>query len=229
LLDDYLVDVEITLDSVETLCKLQRETNLMLLESCRSLGINPPPTPLTDAGYTPGPATIALREYIEVLKKGSIKADDRNGEDAGEKEDDDAEEDEGDEENMGYEGESEDEDDDSSDSDVPSSDASEATDDSHNPSTSPGTGLPRSFPGLLASSGTESFAEQYAQMEQYAMSDEFAEEYARMMRYAMSDEFAEEYARLMQYAMSDEFAEEYARMMQYAMSDEFAEEYARMY
>jgi hypothetical protein len=104
----------------------------MLLEFCRSLGINPPPTPFTDNGYTPGPATIALRRFIEAVENGSTKEDDSEGivpdaeEDEDEEEEDEDEEeedededeegeDEGNEEDIGYEGEFEDEDEDSSD------------------------------------------------------------------------------------------------------------------
>jgi len=148
--DSCLADLRAARDSLEQLRKLQHETNLAFLESCRVLGIAPPPTLLTDTGYTP--PTTAVRSSNEAGRKRSIKNDgsEGNDEDTGDEEDEeeDDDEDEGTEGGVGYEGESEDGDEDSSDSGALSTEASST---SPRPSTSPKTSPLGPISDILAS------------------------------------------------------------------------------
>lgn len=121
--------------------------------------MNPPPTPLTDAGYTPAPATVALRRYIEALKKGSFKVDDSEGNvgddgkgEDGKEEDEEAENEEGNGEDTGSEEEFEDQIEDSSPSD---SSTSDPTDNSPHSLTSADNNPLRPVPSLFASLWTD--------------------------------------------------------------------------
>jgi len=146
--DSCLADLRAARDSLEQLRKLQHETNLAFLESCRVLGINPPQTLLTDTGYTL--PTTAVSRSNEAGKERSINADGSGGNDeyTGDEDEEDDEEDEGTEGDFGNEGESEDEDEDSSDSGTLPTEASST---SPPPATSPETSPLGPISDILAS------------------------------------------------------------------------------
>jgi hypothetical protein len=153
--DSLLADLRTARDSLEQLRKLQHETNLAFLESCRRLGIKVPPTLLNDTGYSP--PTTAVRRLTEAVNKRSINADDTKGndEDPGEGEEEEDSEVERNGEDIGYEGTSEGEDEDSSDFNTSSIGASST---SPRPSTSPDTSPPHPISAVLASVWGNGFA-----------------------------------------------------------------------
>jgi hypothetical protein len=155
--DSLLADLRTARDSLEQLRKLQHETNLAFLESCRRLGIKLPPTLLDDTGDTH--PTTAVRRSTEAVNKGSINADGTEGNDEdpgeGEEEEEEDSEVEGSGEDIGDEGTSEGEDEDLSDFNTSSI---KATSTSSRPSTSPDTSPPGPISAVLASVWGHEFA-----------------------------------------------------------------------
>ena len=159
--DSLLADLRTARDSLEQLRKLQHETNLAFLESCRRLGIKLPPTLLNDTGHTP--LTTTVRRSTEAVNKVYINADGTEGNDEdpeeGQEEEDSEVERNG--VDIGYEGTSEGEDEDSSDFNTSSTGASSISprpSASPRPSTSPDTSPLQPISAVLASVWGNGFA-----------------------------------------------------------------------